>query len=101
MQCSEVTVVQQLRFIMIERGDEMDRFIFKEKHNHEQIFVRYINTKTVHSLPVVTGKWYPVTIHEGRCGRIIDETLEPYLVDIQNISKKQDIWQMKSVSINL
>ena len=66
----------------------------------KQTYIRFICQNSAYSLPLIAGKWYPVTEHYDMCGRIVDEKGEAYLLamDAVVISPR---WQVKVVEVSL
>lgn len=66
----------------------------------KQTYARFNCQDAVYSLPLIAGKWYPVTEHYGMCGRIIDKNGEAYLLDIGAVVISP-LWQVKVVEVSL
>ena len=66
----------------------------------KQTYVKFVCQDAVYPTPVVVGKWYPVTEHQGMCGRIVDEKGEAYLLDMDAVIISSR-WQVKIVEVSL
>lgn len=72
----------------------------RKKVEVDQLYVRL--TKDVpYAKDFTKDRWYPVTIHDGICGCIVDNKGLAYLLDLDTIKSNMVTWECKTIKVIL